>query len=488
MTRTKLYALVDANNFYASCEKIFRPDLAHTPLVVLSNNDGCIVARSKEAKALGIGMGEPYFKAKNLLDKHNVAVFSSNYALYGDISERMISVLESCCEEKKNFYRSGDILPCLASFKGKNPRTSNPHADFSYAQTSLCKSHVREDIADSFVDQYSIDEAFINLDSTLCANAKDLLFAMRSRVAKWIGIQVSIGLGQTRTLAKLANYLAKKAQGVYYLDIHDPKFPLYLEKIDVREVWGIGRKSAQKLEAVGIRNALQLQQADDNWVRKHLTVTGWNTVLELRGVDACEFASLLPEEGKPRHTLISSRSFSKKINDIKYLEEAISHFTVNATERLRREKLLACGLQVSIRTSKHGKGEFYSPSVQYSLQYPTSDTRHFLKSALCGLKQIYRSEFSYAKAGIMLFDIVPENRHQGSLLSCSIDQEELKKKSRSLMSSLDTINAKFGKRSIFFGTMGTKNTLEKADWKMKQKYKSQGFTSRWGELPRATCG
>ncbi len=428
----KLYALVDANNFYASCEKVFRPDLIDTPLVVLSNNDGCIVARSKEAKALGIGMAEPYFKVKTLLEKHNVSVFSSNYALYGDMSQRIISILEDFCPE---------------------------------------------------VEQYSIDEAFINLDTPLIANAKELIFSIRERISKWIGIQVSIGLAQTRTLAKLANYLAKKSNGVYYLDVNDPKFSSYLENVPVGEVWGIGRRSAKKLENVGIRTALQLKNTDDQRIRRILSVTGWNTVLELRGIPACEITALSPDENKPRKSLVCSRSFAKRITNIKDLDEAVSFFATSAGERLRNENLLAGGIQVSMRTSKHIETEFYSPAIQYSFAEPCADSRIFIEAAQSGLKQIYKDGFAYAKAGVMLFDIVKSNNFQPSLLSYTPENQLNRAKSDSLMCTLDKINHKFGNKSIFFGAVGAKN----ASWHMKQERKSPAFTSSWNELPKAKC-
>ncbi len=430
--KTKLFALVDANNFYASCEKIFRPDLADKALVVLSNNDGCIVARSKEAKALGIGMADPYFKVKEFLEKNDVSVFSSNYALYGDISQRIISILEDFCPS---------------------------------------------------VDQYSIDEAFLNFDETLLANAKELVFAIRQRIMQWVGIQVSIGLGQTRTLSKLANYLAKKSQGIYYLDINDKNFDLYLEKIPVEEVWGIGRKSSKKLRIEGIRTALDFKNADEQWVKKNLTTTGWNTLLELKGIQACEITALQTDASTIRKSLVCSRSFPKRIYEINELEEALSSFASNAAQRLRNEDLLAGGIEISMRTSKHSQDEFYAPAIQFIFYEPTDDTRTFLKAAIEGLKEIYRPHYGYAKAGIMLFDIRHKNNYQPSLLLYSEENEKNKIKSNSLMTTLDTINTKFGNKSIYFASDGKKEAL----WHMKQENKSQGYTSSWSELAKAFC-
>ncbi len=430
------YALVDANNFYASCEKIFRPDLANIPLVVLSNNDGCIVARSKEAKALGIDMAVPYFKVEALLKKHNVAVFSSNYALYGDISQRMITILESFCEE---------------------------------------------------VEQYSIDEAFLNFNNIMILNKEEVLRKIRERVHTWLGIQVSIGLAQTRTLAKLANYLAKKQNGLYFLDIKSKDFEKILANIPVGEVWGIGRQSAKKLQNKGINNALQLQRMDDSWVRKNLTISGWNTVLELRGIPATDLHSLSIDENKPRKSILSSRSFAKRINKKSDLEEALSHFATKAAQKLRKENMLAQGIEIHIRTPKQFDKQIitrlYAPSFQFNLHTPTADTRTFLHCVKLGLEKIYKSEHKYSKAGIMLFDLAKANNYQASLLTYTQENTQEKHKSEALMAALDTINNKFGQRTINFGAEGKKN----AHWHMKQEHKSPDFTGKWKDLALAKC-
>ncbi len=432
--KKKLFALVDANNFYASCEKIFRPDLADKPVVVLSNNDGCIVARSKEAKALGISMAVPYFKVQKELERHKVSVFSSNYALYGDISQRIMSILEDSCPQ---------------------------------------------------VEQYSIDEAFLILDRNLSCNAKEFLFFIKERIFSWLNIHVSIGLAQTRTLAKIANYLAKQKAGIYYLDVDDKNFSSYLEKVPVKEVWGIGRSAVKKLENIGITNALQLQQANDNWLRKNLTVTGWNTVLELRGIEACEISSIGFENNdkKARKSLVCSRSFAQKISEKKDLEEALSYFASNAAVKLRRENLLAKSIQIHFRTSKFSDKEFYAPSIQFNFSEATADSRHFLAAAKRGLEEIYKEGHAYAKAGVMLLDLVDTRSLQGNLLSFFPENEERTLKSQSLMKAFDKVNTKFGKKSLYFGAEGKKDAL----WHMKQKYKSQACTSSWQELPLAKC-
>ncbi len=424
-----MYALVDANNFYASCEKLFRPDLANKAVVVLSNNDGCIIARSKEAKALGISMGEPYFKVKNQLAKLNVNVFSSNYALYGDMSQRIINILEDACED---------------------------------------------------VEQYSIDEAFLKLNPALKSNMRDFVYSLRERVLKWTGIQVSIGLSQTKTLAKLANYLAKKGQGLCYLNVNDPRFCEYLQKIPVNEVWGIGRNFAIKLERIGIKTALDLKNADDNWIKKNLTVTGLNTVFELRGIP-----SVVEDSLSPRHSITTSRSFGTKIYAKNELFQTLCSFTFRACERLRKANLKAKSIQVLVRTSKHSsKDEFYSESIKLNLPSPSDDTKTFIRLVAKGLDAIYKEGFAYAKAGVLLFDLCSEKNIQASLLNLTNnDLENESNKSNNLMKTLDKLNNKYGKQCIFYAAQSTK----KAEWYMKQEHKSKNMIGSWAELAQAKC-
>jgi DNA polymerase V len=283
-----LWALIDCNNFYASCERLFRPDLIGRPVVVLSNNDGCIVARSNEAKLLGIGMGEPEFKVRDLLKRHNVAVFSSNYALYGDISNRVMLTLES-------------FVP--------------------------------------FIEQYSIDEAFAPLAGPLAVNADELALAMRERVRMWTGIFVSVGLGTTCTLAKLAAEIAKKGSGVFRLNAGTHETDKVLAGIPMGDVWGIGRRSAEKLNMRNIKTARDLRDADGGMIRRLLSVTGLNTVLELRGIPCLE-CETVPAS---RRTMVSSRSFGERVSEKGHLTEALAMHAGLAGERLRREKLAAGG-------------------------------------------------------------------------------------------------------------------------------------------------
>ncbi len=427
-----LWGLMDCNNFYASCERIFRPDLWQRPIVVLSNNDGCIVARSAEAKALGIPMGEPEFKARAFLKKHNVAVFSSNYALYGDMSQRVMQTAES-------------VIPSL--------------------------------------EQYSIDEAFLRFPPAVQIQAIEAAQLMRERVLQWTGIAVSVGLAPTRTLAKLANHLAKKMQqGVYLFPTERSAQDAVLAKVSVQDVWGIGRKHAAKLTSYGIVNAKDLRDAHDDWLRQKLSVTGLRTALELRGL-SCIDEELAPT---PRHTLVSSRSFGQKVTSKEHLAEAICTFAVNAAARLRHEKLLTKGIAVHIRSSKHIKtlqsGMPYNKTLQVTFPEATDDSQYLLQSALHALENIYLEGVNYAKAGIMLFDLCPTHAFQTSLLSFM--HTEKKVQNKKLMTALDSINARYGKHTLRYAGQGVDT---KAPWRMRQKYLSPKVTTAWDSLPHAHC-
>ena len=427
-SKRALWALVDCNNFYAACEKLFRPDLADRPVVVLSNNDGCIVARSREAKALGIPMGEPEFKVRDLLRKHNVEVFSSNYELYGDMSARVFATLEHVCP---------------------------------------------------MVEQYSIDEAFVRLEGALLADPVAVARSMRETTLQWTGITVSVGIGATRTLAKIAGDIAKKGDGVCLLpDPASQEMEAVLKKTPVADIWGIGRRLTKKLWGEGVSNALQLRNAEEQWVRKRLTVSGWKTVLELRGIPCINE----DEAPTPRRTLVSSRSFAKKVYEREALEEAVSHFTARAAERLRKEKLTAGGIEVYIRTSRHANREdFFAAADQASFLKASSDTGVMLEAVHRILNRIFKQGPAYAKAGVMLFDLSPRSRRQSSLF----DSVEEDAKRESLMAALDNINRRFGRGKLRFGSEGP--AQGQADWHMRQERRSPCMTTHWGELPRALC-
>lgn len=419
-----LWALIDCNNFYASCERLFRPDLEGQPIVVLSNNDGCVIARSQEAKKLGIPMGEAEFKVRPLLKKFNVTVFSSNFSLYGDISRRVMNTLESICP---------------------------------------------------VVEQYSIDEAFVRLDGCLTANAEEIAWTMRKRILRWTGITVSVGVAGTRTLAKIANHLGKKGDGVSILTGTKESIDTVLARIPAGDVWGIGRRLAFKLLGDDIRTALQLKQADDVWIRRNLSVTGWNTVLELRGIPAVG----MDTAPVPRRTLVSSRSFGTRVQDWDTLAEAVSTFTARAAERLRRERLVAGGIAVHIRTSRYDDIPGYDNTAQMNLPVATNDTSILIQTARKVLAQMYEPGFAYAKAGVMLYDMEDKDRRQGNLLS----QPEKDIRSEALMATLDAVNRRFGRRSLHYAAEGPVDAL----WHMRQEHRSPRLTTEWNELAGARC-
>lgn len=424
-----LWALVDCNCFYASCEKLFRPDLTDRPVVVLSNNDGCIVSRSAEAKALGIPMGEPEFKVRSLLKRHGVTAFSSNYALYGDISARVMGTLEKCCPA---------------------------------------------------VEQYSIDEAFLRLDAPLRADLPGFCRDLRAKTLRWTGITVSIGVGTTRTLAKIANHIAKVRKeygGIFSLARPEAEIDRVLASTPVEEVWGVGRRQARKLRVRGIDTALDLKHADDLWLRKALTITGWRTALELRGIP-CIGNGVAPA---PRKTLVSSRSFGVRVRDRESLAQALATHAARAGERLRAEGLVAGGIAAHIRTSRHGMGRRYEQSAFIPLQAPTADSSDLIRAAKRGLDAVFVEGLAYAKVGVMLYEIEASGARQGHLLQLATVERDTRRES--LMSAVDLLNRRYGRRAVHFGAEGPQT----APWHMRRERCSPRMTTDWAELARAVC-
>ncbi len=430
---------MDCDNFYATCEKLFRPDLENKPVVVLSNNDGCIIARSKEAKALKIPMGEPLFKHRQFLKEHNVEVFSSNYALYADISQRVMEVAES-------------VLP--------------------------------------HVEQYSIDEAFLHFTNAGFNNAEEIAWNIRNKVKKNTGVSVCLGLAPTRTLAKIANKIAKKNTGVYLFPNDEIEQDKILENTLVEDIWGIGNKSAEKLIHSNVFTAKDLKYKDSDWIRKKISVTGLNTALELRGIACIE-----DDNGKIRQSLVSSRSFGEKIYEKKYLAEALTAYTTNAGERLRKEKLLTKNIAVLVRSSNFTE-EHYSKTINIQFQEATNDTKILINAMLQGLDIIFKEGIAYAKAGVSLIELSHEDSFQPSLLR-ELDPSfvEKSKASSALMATLDSINVRYGRNTLHYAKEGlekSKESIEKkadknAPWRMKQSYKSPKYTTSWNELAKAKC-
>ena len=417
----RLWGLVDCNNFYASCEKLFRPDLADRPVVVLSNNDGMVIARSPEAKKLGIKMGAVEFRIRKFLREHNVAVFSSNFALYGDISNRVVRTMEAVCPQ---------------------------------------------------VEQYSIDEAFVPLDSVMAAQAEDVARSLRETIRQWTGITVGVGIGPTRTLAKVANRIAKLGPGVCVMRQPDPAV---LRRFPVAEIWGVGRRVTRTLHAAGIASAQALAEASDVWLRKKLTVTGWRTAMELRGLQCIG----LDDAPVPRKSLIHSRSFGVKITDADKLACVVAAFTARAAERLRAEELKTRSIAVRIASSPFMEGPQHDATAQRAFPTGTADTRTLQAAASRIFRDIFKQGPAYCRVGVMFFDLIPADRQQLSLLPGPEDTP----KSQALMAALDAVNRKYGKRRLVFGREGFDDT----PWAMRQEHRSQRYTSRWDELPTAMC-
>lgn len=417
------FAIVDCNNFYASCERLFRPELVGKPVVVLSNNDGCIIARSNEAKALGIPMGVAYFKSKPLLKKHDVAVFSSNYALYGDLSQRVM-----------------DVLSRFA------PR----------------------------IEVYSIDEAFLDFEGFDEWDLNRYGHEICRTVQQWTGIPVSIGFGPTKTLAKLANRVSKKQadlNGVFnFADAQDQD--AVLSQVAVGEVWGVGRRWAQKLEQQGIYTALDLKRCDAGMIRKRFNVVLARTVQELQGVSCIE----LEEVRADRQQVLCSRSFGVRVTEFQDMRSAITHFMTRAAEKLRAQSLLASAISVHLSTSPFDERcEFYSNAATQRLTTPCDATHELTAVAQELLKRIYVPGHSYQRAGVLLMDLVSPRFAQADLFAETAQAQH----SAALMKTLDAINSKMGKGVLRFAGEGVD---EKAGWRMKQQLRSPRYTTQYSEL------
>lgn len=419
-------ALIDVNNFYVSCERVFNPKLVNIPVVVLSNNDGCAVARSNEVKALGVGMGAPWFKFKDLAKQHGIVAMSSNYALYADMSNRVMSIL----------------------------RQFSPDQEI-----------------------YSIDESFLDLTGFQSRDLIQYGQKMRQRILKWTGLPVCVGIGSTKTLSKLANYCAKKRpafNGVCNLNaLSDKDCDYLLSQIEVGEIWGVGRQLAPRLQALGFKTVLDLKRANPERLRQQFSVVMEKTIRELNGTVCIELEEVSP----PKKQIISSRSFGHPVSDYNSLAESITLYVSRASEKLRKQHSFAGVLYVYIRTSPFKPDEpFYSNGMTISLPTPSDDTRQLVNVALWGLKQIYKPNFNYQKAGIMLSELVPAEGIQTDLFS----QTQASLKSDELMITMDKINRKMGKESIKLASEGFKRP-----WKMRQENKSPSYTTNWEEIVAA---
>lgn len=411
-----MIALVDCNNFYVSCERVFQPKLEGRPVVVLSNNDGCVIARSNEAKALGIDMGAPAFQMEDFLQKHGVVIFSSNYALYGDFSERVMQTLATMVRD---------------------------------------------------IEIYSIDEAFLNLSGY----SKDLIAfgqAIRARVRQWTGIPVSIGIAPTKTLAKVANKLAKKTSGVYCLQ--EPQaIREALSQLQVEDIWGIGRQYARFLNHHGIRTALELTEAGDAWIRKHLTIVGLRLVQELRSIPCLE----LDNDPDPKKNICTARSFGQLLTDFDSVCEALANYAATGAQKLRKQHSCASLITVFLATNPfREKDPQYFNNAVIPLPVPTQFTPAIVRAALEGLRRIYRDGYAYKKTGIILSELVPEESVQSDLFV----QPDFSRQQR-LMDTVDRINRDYGRDFIRLLSQGFDRR-----WRLRQEKLSSRYTTRWEEL------
>jgi len=419
-----VFALIDCNSFYASCERVFRPDLAHTPIVVLSNNDGCVIARSADAKP-HIKMGEPYFQIRDKLRQHGIVPFSSNYALYGDMSQRVMTVIES-------------MVPA--------------------------------------VEVYSIDEAFAELTG-MTEDLELLGRRIRAQVLRSTGIPVGVGIAGTKTLSKLANHGAKKWQAQLggVLDIRAPnRREKLLKACDVSDVWGIGRKMTAHLEGMGIRTAWQLSQANPWVLRKHFSVVIEKTARELAGTPCLE----LDEPDAPKQEICCSRMFGRRLKELPPIKEAVATYMMRASEKLRAQRSLCKKIRVSIRTGMFNPEEAkYANGVVIDLPYPTDDVRLLTKMAVDALDRLFRPGFKYSKAEVLLLNLCQQGEYTDDLFAASQPANTSK-----VMTVLDQINNRWGR-----GTLRAASVPLNPEWGMRREMMSRSFTTRLDQLWRVSC-
>ena len=435
-----MYGLVDCNNFYVSCERVFNPSLRGKPVVVLSNNDGCIIARSNEAKAIGIPMGAPLHLYKTLIKQNKIFTYSSNYTLYGDMSSRVMSVL--------NYF-----IPNI--------------------------------------EIYSIDEAFLNLKNFNIQSLQDEMFKIRERIYQWTGIPVSIGIGPTKTLAKLANKIAKKnsSNGVYILTV-STQLTHILSDMKLEDIWGVSKGWGNRLRSIGINNPRQLQQANPRQIRTLISVVGERIIYELRG-QSC----LALEEVINKKSITVSRSFGNMINDKDSLKKALANYAARAAEKLRYQDSVCGGIYVFINTNRFRERDLqYSNSATINFDELTDSTTIIIEKSFKLLENLYRPKYNYKKIGVTLIGLKQKDDGssdnyiiQGSLFIHNADQQIHMSRSCDRMKLIDNINAKMGKMTIFHGSQGviknSRNIKSETDkWRMRSCYKSPFYTTNWDDI------
>lgn len=422
---TRVFALIDCNNFYVSCERVFNPSLEGVPTLVLSNNDGCAIARSNEVKAMGIKMGEPFFRIKDLVKENRVRVFSSNYELYADMSQRVMSSL----------------------------RHFSPHMEI-----------------------YSIDEAFLDLslipEDELLEHGREI----HQKIKQWTGIPVSVGIGPTKTLAKVANKLAKKQGQPCHVLLGKAPVDRALRGFPLNDVWGVGYRWAQKLTQLGYRDAYDLSRADIKWARKTFNIVMARLVSELQGFSCLSLEEVSPE----KKSMVSSRSFGRQVTSLEDLSGSVSHHASRLGEKLRQQKSKASTVTVSIRTNPfRNQGEYYRNAHLIHLPFPTHDTRRLIKAARDALQLIYRPGLTYKKAGVMVNGLLPEDYVQYDLFQSH--ESVCGTKSRSLFKAIDRLNKVHGKGRVIFASEGIKKS-----WRMQRNMKTPSYTTNWEELVRVS--
>ena len=391
---TRKIALIDCNSFYVSCERLFNPKIRKKPVVVLSNNDGCIISRSNEAKVLGIKMGEPYFKEKDIIVKNNVQVFSSNYSLYGDISRRVMRTL-------KRF--------------------------------------------NSDIEIYSIDEAFLDLSNFPDNEVENVGHEIRNIVLKWTGIPTSIGIAKTKTLSKVANHIAKKKQSGVTSFIGIENIDSILEKVEINDVWGVGKQLTKFYHKSGIYNAKQLKNVSNTWIKKSSNVLSSRTAMELRGIPCID----LEATSSKRKSCVVSRSFGQRVENFQELKEAIASYSLNTSEKIRSESLVTKSITVFIRTSPfQSRFGYYSNSKTIDFPIATNNSIEIVKAAISSLETIFKNGYRYQKAGVML------SRLSDSVDGKNLFSSEKDKKINSLMKSIDNTNHRYGRSTLSLASAG----------------------------------
>lgn len=426
-SENRIFALVDVNNCYVSCERIFQPHLLNVPVVALSNNDGCIISRSNEAKALGIKMGAPLHQVTEVIKQNGVQVVSSNYALYAEMSTRFMKMLGQFVTPEEQ-------------------------------------------------EIYSIDECFLDLTAyEQLFDLTEYAQQMRLRALQWLGLPCCIGLGRSKTQAKIANHLAKKNAyfgGVCNLVAMDPCIAeVLLAQTDVGETWGVGRQNAQRLHGMGIHSVLDLLQADARLIGRQFTVVLERTVKELQGTSCLDIEDVVPD----RKQIISSRSFGQPVLLKEDLSEALRMFTTRAVERLRSQKLYCMLVGIFIKTNRFNKTDKqYSEYIVVRLNEHTDDLLQISKAVVLGLDRIYKSGYKYKKAGLILMNIIPKHKFVPDLFTDHIRRHERS----SLSNAIDKIASRYGKDMVSLGLCARKSVI----WHMNQNRRSQSFLTNWNEL------